>query len=59
MRRFAFRRLAVLLFVFFTVLPASAAPRRDDSNPGFLDRVIHVIRHVLALDDIRPNWPLP
>ena len=45
------------------VVPASAAPRRDDGSPNrgsFLERVIQLIKHVVApLEDIKPNFPNP
>lgn len=63
MRRSFIRRFAVLLLLFSMVVPASAAPRRDDGSPNrgsFLERVIQLIKHVVApLEDIKPNFPNP
>jgi hypothetical protein len=53
------RKIAVLLFLVSVALPASAAPRRDDTNT-FGERIARVVRHVVqALDDFWPGPPKP
>lgn len=63
MRRSFLRCLVVLLFVSSMVVPASAAPRRDDGPlvPGrFIERFVEIAKHVItALDDVRLQVPTP
>jgi hypothetical protein len=57
MQRSVSRGLAVLALVIFTftALPASAAPRQGDSQPGFFERMIQHI--VQTLEDIKGSLP--
>ena len=64
MRQVFARRIAVVLLVVFTVLPAAAAPRGDDGQPGLLDRVVRFVQHLkhllpLPLDTIDATVPKP
>lgn len=60
MRGSLVRRLAILLLVVSTALPASASPRRDDgSQLGVFERIIKIIRQILPLEDAKPAFPLP
>jgi len=60
MRKSFFRRFAVLLFVLATVVPVSAAPRQDDySSSTFLQKLVRIIRHILPMEEIKPQLPTP
>jgi hypothetical protein len=62
MRKAFFRRIAVCLVVLATVLPASAAPKRDDGQPGLIQRFVRLIqkvKHIVPLDTIDLNVPKP
>jgi hypothetical protein len=55
MHRSLSRRLVVLVFVIFSVLPASAAVRQDDLRSGLFQRIIR--RIVTVLEDIKGSLP--
>lgn len=60
MRRLFVRRFAVLVLVLSIVVPASAAPRRDDDSPtDIIRRIIRIIRHILPLEEIKVAVPTP
>lgn len=60
MHRFSVRWLAVLTIAVFSALPLSAAPKRDDRQPtSFLERVAKIVKRLLPLEDIQPQWPKP
>ena len=60
MRRSFSRRLGVLVLAVFISLPLSAAPRKDDSQPGtIVERIVKFVRHLLPLEDIKGTWPIP
>lgn len=55
------KTLSVLfLIVALGATSASAAPRRDDQAPGFLERIVLMVKRVVhTLDDVRAHPPLP
>ena len=63
MRRSFVRHLAVWLFVLSIIVPASAAPRRDDGPVAptrLIERIVEVVKHVVStLDDFKSSVPLP
>ena len=63
MRRSFFRSFIVLLFVSSMVVPASAAPRRDDSPvtpTRLIERFVEIAKHMIsALDDFKTTIPTP
>ncbi len=62
MRRSTSMRIAMLvLVVFATTAPAFAAPRRDDSPIGSIERAItRIIKQVIhVLDVSQPDIPKP
>jgi hypothetical protein len=63
MRRSFGRYLAISLLMLAMIVPASAAPRRDDGVFGgsnLLQRIIQVVKFAVgALDDIKANIPTP
>jgi hypothetical protein len=62
MHRSVSRRLAILVLVGCMALPASAAPRRDDSTPGFFEKIVRVVKRLLPLiplDTIDASVPKP
>ena len=60
MRRFLICRVAALILVVFTVLPAQAATRRDDGNfTGFLSRIVEVVKRLLPKTTDEISFPKP
>ena len=64
MRRIFVGRLAVVFILFSVVLPASAAPRRDDSalpNSLFekIQKIVKIVKHILPLEDVKVELPKP
>jgi hypothetical protein len=63
MRRSFLRCCLVLLFLSSMVVPASAAPRRDDGplDPTrFVERFVEIAKHAIsALDDVKGLIPIP
>jgi hypothetical protein len=59
MRRTFGRNLSALFLAICIVLPASAAPRRDDGSPArWLERFLRVINiTIVALDDVKATIP--
>jgi hypothetical protein len=54
------RRFAVLLLVLSTVMPASAAPRRDGDYPSIIERIVKLVKHiVMPAEDIKVTIPTP
>ena len=56
------RAVAIAFLVFATVIPAQAAPRQDDSprrQPGLIERIVKLVKHILPLDTIDATWPKP
>jgi hypothetical protein len=64
MRQSVARVLVAVLLSLSLAGSAWAAPREDGGTkgPGLIDRIIHIvkaIRHILPLEDIKPNFPNP
>jgi hypothetical protein len=59
MRRSLVHRSVVVLFLIVSVLPATAAPRRDDASPSLLKRIVKIVKQLLPLDTIEVNVPKP
>ena len=61
MRRTFVRNLSALFLAICIVLPASAAPRRDDGSTSparWLERFLRVINiTIVALDDVKATIP--
>ena len=63
MRRSFVRRLAVLLLVLSTVVPAFAVPRQDDGLPvpaRLIERILSVVKRVIVpLEELKSTVPIP
>jgi hypothetical protein len=63
MRQSFLRCLVVLLLLSSMVVPASAAPRRDDGSIAptrLIERLVEIAKHVVsALDDFKTTVPTP
>jgi hypothetical protein len=52
------RVVASFLLISCLVLPAAAAPRRDDRDSSLWNRIVQIVKTVIALEDAKPNWPI-
>lgn len=59
MRRLLSRRLAIVILVVCTALPAAASPRRDDPGPGFFERIVKILKHLVPSLSEDLSWPKP
>lgn len=52
-------RLAILILVLFTMLPASAAPQRNNEQSGFLHRIVQIVKGLLPHISEELSFPKP
>lgn len=53
------RVVPVLFLASFLALPAYAAAKRSDAELSFFERIIKIVRTVIALEDVTINLPKP
>ncbi len=59
MRQYLCRRIVVFLFLILTVLPATAAPRPEETGLSFFARIVRVVKQLLPLNTNDLNYPKP
>lgn len=53
-------RLTIFILVLFLMLPASAAPRRNEQQePGFLQRIVKIVKNLLPQIQEELSFPKP
>ena len=52
-------RLAILILVLFTMLPAAALPQRSSEEPGFFQRIVRIVRGLLPHSSEELSFPKP